>query len=175
MFISSWDARRRQQRLCSRPHLAVAARHTPLCNTAAIPNGWRCGFPSCTTTQWTNVCGALITGFFHLHSNSLLSTLHQPCSLAQVAKASILCTSCEGTAWPVDAFGKSFHTVRKSRLDSPNSITGVVKQASGAVLTVDIRPRQRTIRDGQVSQLSHSQFFPPGAGWDRKRPARRDS
>jgi hypothetical protein len=61
------------------------------------------------------------------------------------------------------------HTAFSLKTASTGPIrTGDVRNRLPArIFTVDNRPGERTIQNGQVSQLSHS-LSPPGSGWDQK-------
>ena len=70
-----------------------------------------------------------------------------------------LCTSCEGSARPVEDVGKPSIADWNAAWAALIRAEGVRNGLPARIFTVDIRPRQRRIQNGQVSQLSLSQFF----------------
>ena len=77
----------------------------------------------------------------------------------QAGKPVNLCTSCEGSVRPVEGEGKPSTADWKAAWAASIRAEGVRNGLPARIFTVDIRARQRRIQNGQVSQLSHSQFF----------------
>ena len=186
MLVATRDARRSQQRLRSCPHLAVAARHAAVVPGAG-PGIWagRNGLPAGSFTKRANFRGSLDTlsvgqlsfdhrGHIHLGKNSPLLTLHPKAGFAQAANPVCLCTSCEPAARAVEGSRKTRPHGAKQPLRQPQfgpwrCETGFRRGFSQLTFAAE-GGEYKTVRFPNSAITS----FPPGVGWERTRPARRD-
>src|ERR1700722_8417255 len=122
----------------------------------------------------TSVGALIATGSFVRLAIWSTSTVHPRAGFAQAGKAGGLCTSCVGSGQVVDGVGKPSRCVLNAAPVGPIRGEEVRNRLPVRIFTVDIRRRGRRIPPVRFSNSAIASFY-PGAGWARKKPARRDS